>query len=29
MQCLKTHYNRDRKVKLITLFWACTENGRK
>ena len=25
----KTHYNRDNKVKQITLVWACTENGRK
>jgi hypothetical protein len=25
----KTHFNRDNKVKLITLVWACTENGRK
>ena len=26
---LKTHYNRDNKVKQITLVWTCTENGRK
>ena len=25
----KTYYNRDNKVKEITLVWACTENGRK
>jgi hypothetical protein len=25
----KTHYNRDNKVKYITLVSACTENGRK
>jgi hypothetical protein len=25
----KTRYNRDSKVKQITLDWACTENGRK
>jgi len=25
----KIHYNRDNKVKYITLVWACTENGRK
>jgi len=25
----KPHYNRDNKVKLIMLVWACTENGRK
>jgi len=24
----KTNYNRDNKVKYITLAWACTENGR-
>ena len=29
MQELKTSYNRDKKVKQITLVWACTENGRK
>jgi len=25
----KTHYNRENKVKYITLVWAYTENGRK
>ena len=25
----KTYYNKDNKVKEITLVWACTENGRK
>jgi hypothetical protein len=25
----KTYYNRDNKVKKITLVWTCTENGRK
>jgi len=25
----KTHYNRDNKVKSITLVWVCAENGRK
>jgi len=25
----KTYYNRNNKVKYITLVWACTENGRK
>ena len=29
MQLLKTHYNKDNKVKQITLVWACTENGRQ
>ena len=29
MQVLKTYYNRDNKVKQITLVWACTESGRK
>jgi hypothetical protein len=29
MQWLKPHYNRDNKVKWITLVWACTENRRK
>jgi hypothetical protein len=29
MQLLKTHYNRDSKIKYLTLVWACTENGRK
>jgi len=29
MQVLKTYYNRDDKVKYITLVWACTENGKK
>jgi hypothetical protein len=29
MQVLKTYYNRNSKVKEITLIWACTENGRK
>jgi len=27
MQVLKTYYNRDNKVKQITLVWASTENG--
>jgi hypothetical protein len=26
---VKTHANRDNEVKLITLVWACAENGRK
>jgi hypothetical protein len=25
----KTYYNRDNKVKQITLVWACTQNGIK
>ena len=25
----KIQYNRDNKVKQITLVWACTENGGK
>ena len=25
----KSHYNRDNKVKKVTLVLACTENGRK
>jgi hypothetical protein len=25
----KTHYNRDIKIKQVTLVWSCTENGRK
>ena len=25
----KPHYNRDNKVKQITLVWACTENRRE
>ena len=29
MQVLKTYYNRDNKVKWITLVWAYRENGRK
>ena len=30
MQVLqKTHSNRDNKIKLITLIWACIEDGRK
>jgi len=29
MHVLKTYYNRDNKVKMITLVWECTENGRK
>ena len=29
MQVLTTYYNRDNKVKYVTLVWACTENGRK
>ena len=29
MQLLKTHYNRDSKVKWIALVWACKENGRE
>ena len=29
MQVLKTYYNRDNKVKQITLIWTCRENGRK
>jgi hypothetical protein len=24
-----THFNRDSKVKSVTLVWACRENGRK
>jgi hypothetical protein len=29
MEWLKPHYNRDSKVKHVTLVWACTENGKK
>jgi hypothetical protein len=29
VQWLKPHYNRDNKVKQITLVWVCTESGRK
>ena len=25
----KTHYNRDSKVRYMTLVWACTESGRQ
>ena len=25
----KPHYNRDSKVKSVSLFWSRTENGRK
>ena len=29
MLWLKTHYNRDNKVKDIMFVWSCTESGRK